>query len=140
MKPAGLENGQGIITAYYLKDPTDPQWANDKDFLEWKAFMAQVLSQRQSGRCRANVYGYAVANLLTDGAQAMRRRPDARQHHEAGGQSEGRRAAAWLLPGIKVNTSPTDFYPIQSVQLARFKGESWELFGDVLSNEASQSQ
>ena len=44
-----------------------------------------------------------------------------------------------LLPGIKVNTSPTDFYPIQSVQLARFKGETWELFGEVLSNEA-QSQ
>ena len=66
----------------------------------------------------------------------MRRRPDPRQHHEAGGEPKDFEPGT-LLPGIKVNTSPTDFYPIEQVQLKRFKGETWELFGPILSGEVA---
>src|SRR5216683_1701077 len=107
LKPAGLDNSKGIITAAYLKDPTDPQWANAPDFLEWKAWMEKYLPQGNMSDA-SYTYAYSVSATM--------------RH---------------VLTGIKINTSPTDFYPIQSVQLARFDGETWQLFGEVLSSESS---
>jgi len=135
MKPAGFENGQGIMTALYLKDPTDPQYANDKDFLEWKAFMQKYYPNGNllDGN---NGYAYAVANLLQT---VLKQCGD--DLTRANVMKQAANVKNLQLPmvteGIKVNTSPTDFYPIQSVRLARFKGETWELFGEVLSNESS---
>jgi branched-chain amino acid transport system substrate-binding protein len=135
MKPAGFENGQGILTAIYQKDPTDPQYANHKDFLEWKAFMQKYYP---TGNLldASNGYAYAVANLLSivlkqcgddlTRANVMRQAANLKDVQ-----------LPMIIEGIKVNTSPTDFYPIQSVRLARFKGETWELFGEILSNEGS---
>ena len=137
MKPAGLDNSQGIITALYLKDPTDKQWESSKDFQDWKAFMGKHLPNGNLSD-GSHVYGYAVANLM---AIVLKQCGDDLSRANVMRQAASLKGVEipLLLPGIKVNTSPTDFYPIQSVQLARFKGETWERFGEILSNEA-QSQ
>jgi branched-chain amino acid transport system substrate-binding protein len=133
MKPAGFENSQGIITAYYLKDPTDPNYAKDKDFLEWKAFMQKYYP---AGNLldASNAYAYSVANLLTT---VLKQCGDDLTRANIMKQAANLKdiQLPMVLDGIKVNTSPTDFYPIQSVRMARFKGESWELFGDIISHE-----
>jgi branched-chain amino acid transport system substrate-binding protein len=135
MKPAGLENSQGIITAVYLKDPTDQQYGKDKDYLEWKAFMEKYYpnGNLQDG---SNAYGYAVANLLHI---VLKQCGDdlTRANVMKQAASVKNVQLPMVIDGIKVNTSATDFYPIQSVRLARFKGETWEQFGEVLSNESS---
>ena len=82
-----------------------------------------------------NVYGYAVGPDAGAGAEAVRRRSHARERDEAGRQPEGLQDCRLLLPGIKINTSPTDFAPIKQVQLRRFKGDRWELFGPTLGSE-----
>jgi len=137
MKPAGVENGQNIITALYLKDPTDKQWESSKDFQDWKAFMAKYMPNGNLADASV-VFGYAVANLMTI---VLKQAGDDLTRANVMKQAASLKAIELplALPGIKINTSATDFYPIQSVQLARFKGETWERFGEVLSNE-SQSQ
>jgi ABC-type branched-subunit amino acid transport system substrate-binding protein len=135
MKPAGLDNAQGILTAAYLKDPTDPQYANDKDFLEWKTFMQKYFPNGNLAD-GSNGYGYAVANLLhivlKQAGNDLTRANIMKQAANLKGIQ-----LPMIIEGVKVNTSPTDFYPIQSVKLARFKGETWDLFGEILSNEAA---
>jgi branched-chain amino acid transport system substrate-binding protein len=135
MKPAGYENCQGILSAHYLKEPTDPEYAKDKDFLEWTEFMKKwyptgSLVQGENG------YGYAVANLLV---HVLKQAGD--DLTRANIMKQAANVKGLQLPmvqeGIKVNTSPTDFYPIQSVKMQRFKGETWERFGDIMSNEAA---
>ncbi len=135
MKPAGFENCQGILSAHYLKDPTDPQWAKDKDFIEWTEFMKKwyptgKLAQGENG------YGYAVANLLV---HVLKQAGDDLTRANIMKQAANLKGVQlpMVQAGIKVNTSPTDFYPIQSVKMQRFKGETWELFGDILSNETA---
>jgi branched-chain amino acid transport system substrate-binding protein len=135
MKPAGFENVQGVLTAAWLKDPTDPQWDSEPDMKEWRAFMAKYIPNGNLAD-GSYVYAYGVAALLRKTlekcgdqltrANLMRQAAGHKQLHLPG-----------LLPGITVSTSPTDFYPIQAVQLSRFKGETWELFGDVMHNEGS---
>ena len=68
----------------------------------------------------------------------MRRQSHPRKHHEAGGQPQGLELDS-LLPGIKINTCATDFAPIEQLQLKRFKGEKWDLFGDIISGERQQT-
>ncbi len=92
LKPAGLENCQGIITAAYYKDPTDPQWANTPDFVEWKAWMAKYLPAANAGDA-FYTYAYAVSATMRD-AEAVRQRADAGKPDEAGCRHEGPRCAA----------------------------------------------
>ena len=135
MKPAGLDNSQGIITAQYLKDPTDKQWENTEDFKAWVAWMDKWMPG--ANKADANyIYGFSVATLMHETLKKC--------GNELTRDNVMKQAANFqkfklplLLPGITINTSPTDYYPIQSVQLARFKGESWDLFGDVMSAEGS---
>ena len=136
MKPAGYENSQGIITAAYLKDPTDKQWDDDAEMKTWRAWMDQVHAAGQPGRRQLRLRLCRRHHDARD-PEEVRRHADARERHEAGGELQEVRACPLLLPGITVSTSPTDFYPIQAVQLARFKGESWELFGEVMHAESS---
>ena len=133
IKPAGYENAQGIITAYYIKDPTDPQFQNEKDVVEWKAFM-QKYYPRGNLEDSSNAYGYAVSSLLHI---VLKQCGDDLTRANVMKQAANLKniQLPMVLEGIKINTSPTDFYPIQAVRLARFKGEKWELFGDILSNE-----
>jgi branched-chain amino acid transport system substrate-binding protein len=134
MKPAGFENSQGIITAQYMKDITDPQWEKSPDVVAWKAFMtkyAPSLDQKD----QSNAYAYAVANLM---AEVLRRCKDdlTRENLMKQAASIQGLEIPILLPGIKINTSPSDFYPIQSEQLSVFKGQKWELFGNLISFES----
>ena len=135
LKPAGLDNSKDIITAAYLKDPTDPQWADAPDFAEWKTFMAKYMPGANLADA-FYVYAYSVSSnmrwVLSQCGDELTR---ANLMKQAASMKD--LVMPLLLPGIKINTSPTDFYPIQSVRLARFDGETWKLFGDVLSHEGS---
>lgn len=134
MKPAGFEAGQDIMTIAYLKDPTDPQWANDPEFLEWKRWM-EKWNPTASLADTLNVYPYALTATLVE---VLKRCGDELTRANVMKQASNLRGlhVPMLLPGITINTSSTDFFPIQSLRLARFKGETWELFGDIISNES----
>ena len=135
LKPAGFETSKGIITAAYLKDATDAQWANDADFKEWKAWMAKYLPDANPADS-GNAYAYSVSatmrHVLTGCGNNLTRENLMKQAASMHGL-----VVPLLLPGITINTSPTDFYPIQAVRLAAFDGETWKLFGDVLASESS---
>jgi branched-chain amino acid transport system substrate-binding protein len=135
LKPAGFETSKGIITAAYLKDATDGQWANDDDFKEWKAWMAKYLPDANPADS-GNAYAYSVSatmrHVLKGCGEELTRENLMKQAASMKGL-----VVPLLLPGITINTSPTDFYPIQAVRLAAFDGETWKLFGDVLASESS---
>jgi branched-chain amino acid transport system substrate-binding protein len=133
IKPAGFDNAQGIITAEYLKDPTDPQWKDDTEIKAWNAFLDKYYPE--ANRADAFViYGYAVAQSM---AQVLKRCGDdltrANVMKQAASMHDD--VVAGLLPGVKINTSPSDFAPISQLQLARFKGGTWERFGDIISSD-----
>jgi len=135
MKPAGYENAQGIITAAYIMDATDKQWDDNAEMKAWKAWMDKNMPQ--ANKADANhIYGYAVSFLMHE---TLKRCGDELTRANLMKQAASFRnfRVPLLLPGITVNTSATDFYPIQAVQLERFKGETWELFGEVMHAESS---
>ena len=137
MKPAGFENGQGIITAQYLKDPTDPQYAKDKDFLEWKAFMQKYYPTGDLNDA-SNAYGYAVSNLVEI---VLKQCGDDLTRANIMKQAANLKdiQLPMIIEGIKVNTSPSDYYPLQAVRLARFKDQTWELFGNIITHEGASN-
>ena len=129
LKPAGLEASKDLITAQYLKDPTDPQWKNDQGYKDWLAFMKKYYPEGNTEDA-FNVFGYTVAQGLVHVLKQC--------GNDLSRENVMKQAASikdlslpMLLPGIKVNTSPTDFYPIEQEQLAKFDGERWVLFGEV---------
>jgi len=130
LTPAGLDKSVGIISTIYGKDPTDPRWANDPAFLEWVAFMKKYYPDG-SLTDSFNVYGYSVAQTLV---QVFKQCGDnlTRENvmHQAANLKNFKTPMA--LPGISINTSPTDFAPIKQMQLVRFDGKTWALFGDVM--------
>ena len=135
LKPAGLENSQGMITALYLMDPTDKQWSDNAEMKVWRTWMNKYMpgASQDDGNY---VFAYAVASLMEE---TLKRCGDTltRENLMKQATSFKKYRVPLLLPGITVSTSPTDYYPIQSVKLARFKGETWELFGDIMSAEGS---
>ncbi len=128
--PAGPENALGIISAAYLKDPTDVAWKDDPGMNEWRAFMAKYMAGADLTDT-GPVFGYGVTYSLhqvlkqcgTDFSRANIMKQAA---------SLNKLAVPVLLPGITVNTSATNFHPIRQMKLQRFNGKSWELFGEVL--------
>jgi branched-chain amino acid transport system substrate-binding protein len=135
IKPAGFENAQGILSAAYAKDGADPQWDNDAGMKKFLDFLAKYYpdGNRLDGSV---VYGYGAAqtmvkvlqmcgddltraNIMKQAASLKDFEPDT------------------LLPGIKINTSPTDFAPIKQLQMMRFKGEKWDLFGPIITDDLS---
>ena len=135
MKPAGFENVQGVITAAWLKDPTDKQWDNDDEMKAWREWMNKYMAGANQGDVNY-VYAYSVSFLME---QTLKKCGDnlTRENLMKQAANHQKLRVPGLLPGITVSTSPTDFYPVQAVQLQRFKGESWELFGEILSAEAA---
>ena len=135
LKPAGFENSQGIVTAVYLKDPTDKQWDDAPDMKEWRAWMAKNMPNANTADANY-VYAYCVANLMVE---TLKRCGDdlTRANVMKQAASFHNHQLPLLLPGITIGTSTSDYYPIQAVQLARFKGETWELFGEVMHAESS---
>ena len=134
MKPAGFENGQGVITAQYIKDPTDPQYANDKDFQEWKAFM-QKYNANANMSDAFTAYAYAVSTLLVHTLKQCGDDLTRANVMKQAASIQGLQLPM-VMAGIKVNTGPTDFYPLQSVRLGKFEGEIFKPFGEVISAEA----
>ncbi|RXH16761.1 branched-chain amino acid ABC transporter substrate-binding protein [Bradyrhizobium guangzhouense] len=135
IKPAGMEASQGIISSAYVKDPTDPQWKNTDDLKAWNAFLDKYYPE--ANRTDANVmYGYAVSQSLV---QVLKQCGDDLTRANIMKQAANIKNATvgGLLPGVQINTSPTDFAPISQLQLMRFKGDTWELFGDVISGDVS---
>jgi branched-chain amino acid transport system substrate-binding protein len=135
IKPAGFEASQGIISSQYLKDTSDPQWKNDAGMKAFDEFLTKYFPEgnRIDG---AVMYGYTVAqgivHVLKQCGDDLTRANVMKQAASIKDLQLG-----GLLPGIKVNTSATDFAPIAQVQLVRFKGEAWERFGEVLSSDAT---
>ncbi len=134
IKPAGFENAQDIISAYYAKDPTDSKWKDDPGMKRWNAFLDKYYPD--ANRADAGVVtGYNVAQTLV---VVLKQCGD-----DLTRENIMRQAASLkdleidgLLPGIRINTSPSDYAPIKQQQLMRFKGENWELFGPVMGGEA----
>ncbi len=131
LKPAGLEKSVGIITTAYGKDPTDPAWDNDPGMNRWRAFMKKYYPEG-SLIDSSNVYGYAVSQTLH---QVLKQAGDNLTRENIMKQAASLKdfETDTGLPGIKINTSPTDFAPIQQMQLARFDGKTWVRFGEVMS-------
>ena len=135
MKPAGFENVQGVMTAQYLMDPTDKQWDSHPDMKLWVDWMKKS-NPGASLQDASNVFAYSVSFLMHE---TLKKCGDnlTRENLMKQAANHQKLKVPLLLPGITVNTSPTDFYPIQAVQLSRFKGETWELFGEVMHAESS---
>ena len=133
IKPAGFENAQGIISAAYLKDVSDPQWENDAGMKEFLNFLAKEFPE--GNKLDASVIvGYAVAQTMV---QVLKQCGDNLTRENIMKQAASLKdfRTEVLLPGIRINTSPTSFAPISSLQLMQFKGERWNLFGDIISGE-----
>jgi branched-chain amino acid transport system substrate-binding protein len=137
MKPAGYEAGQGIISATYLKDSTDTAWKDDAGMKDWHAFMDKYYPD--GDKLSSNtLYGYSVAQTLV---QTLKQAGDDLTRANVMKQAASLKdlVLPLALPGIKINTSPTDFYVFEQMQLMRFKGESWERFGDIIEGKVGGS-
>jgi branched-chain amino acid transport system substrate-binding protein len=133
LKPAGLEASTGVLSTGYLKDPTDPTWDNDAGKKEWAAFMDKYYPDGDKASS-FTVYGYTVAQTLV---QALKQCGDDLTHANVMKQAANLKKLSlpMLLPGIEINTSATDFYPIKQMQMQKFNGERWELFGPIMSGD-----
>ncbi|MFN0317406.1 MAG: ABC transporter substrate-binding protein [Burkholderiales bacterium] len=133
LTPAGLDKSSGIITAQYMKDATDPQWNKDPAMQRWREFMGKYMPGADHSDI-LHVYGYAAAQLMV---HVIKQCGDdlTRENLLKQAGSVKNFEADGLLPGIKNNTSPTDYYPIEQVQLQQFDGKRWVLFGPVMGHE-----
>jgi branched-chain amino acid transport system substrate-binding protein len=132
LTPAGLDKSIGIVTSLYAKDPTDPQWANDQGFKDWSAWMDKYFPDGDKTDT-FNVFGYNVAYTVV---AVLKQCGDELTRANVMKQAANIKdlEVPMLLPGVKINTSPTDFFPIEQEQLARFNGKVFELFGKVYGN------
>ena len=134
MKPAGFENGQGVLSAHYAKDAGDAQWKDDPGMKKFLAFLDKHYPDADRSNSQV-IYGYGAAQTLTKilemcgddltRANIMKQAANLKDF-----------TPDTVLPGVRINTSATDFAPIEQLQMMRFKGEKWEMFGDVISGEA----
>ena len=133
IQPAGFENAQGIISVAFLMDPLDPQWKDDPGMKAFDEFLAKDFPAGNRADSLV-VTGYNMAQTLV---QVLKQCGDNLTRENVMKQAANLKdfRTTNLLPGITINTSPIDFAPIKQVQLRRFKGETWELFGPVFSSE-----
>jgi branched-chain amino acid transport system substrate-binding protein len=135
LKPAGFENAKGILSTAYLKDATDPQWKDDAGLKNYFAFMDKYFPE--GDRTNALVgYGYSVAQTMV---QVLKQCGDNLTRENVMKQAASLKELQQdlLLPGIKINTSATDFYPIDQNQMMKFNGERWEYFGPIMTGATS---
>jgi branched-chain amino acid transport system substrate-binding protein len=134
-KPAGLENAAGILSSSYLKDPTDPTWRDDAGLGEWRSFMERYYPEGD----RTNVftvYGYSVAQTLVRVLERCGDDLTRRNVMRQAASLDGLRLPM-LLPGVTVSTRANDYAPIKQLQMMRFTGETWELFGPIRKAEVA---
>jgi hypothetical protein len=135
IQPAGEEKALGIVSSFFLKDPTDPGWKDDAGMNEWRAFMAKYLPDADL-KDGAYVYSYGVSLAMM---QVLK---------QCGGDFSRanimKQAASLqdlelpvLLPGMRINTSPTNYHPIRQMQLGRWNGKSWERFGALIEGSGA---
>ena len=133
IKPAGFENSQDIISANYVKDVSDPQWKDDAGMKQFLDFMAKDFpdGDKLDG---GTIVGYGAAQTLV---QVLKQCGDNLTRENVMKQAASLKdfRTEVLLPGININTGPADFAPISQLQLMRFKGQKWELFGDIISGD-----
>jgi branched-chain amino acid transport system substrate-binding protein len=133
LKPAGLDNARGILSTAFFKDPTDPTWKNDAAYKEWLAFMNKYYpdgDKTSNNVVIAYLEGQTLVQVLNQCGDNLTRENVMKQAANLKNLELG-----LLLPGIKVNTSPSDFAPVKQMQMMRFNGASWELFGPVRTGE-----
>jgi branched-chain amino acid transport system substrate-binding protein len=128
MQPAGLENGTGIFTSQYIKDPTDPQWVNDPGMKEWAEWMKKYYPGGNIADA-FNVYGYSVAQTVV--AMLKQCGDNLTRENVMKQASSLDMTLPMLLPGVNIKTSADDFYPIEREQLAKFDGKTWVRFGKI---------
>jgi branched-chain amino acid transport system substrate-binding protein len=135
IKPAGFENAQGILSAAYAKDGADAQWNNDPGMKKFYEFLAKYDSDANK-LDGSVVYGYGAAQTLV---QVLKQCGDDLTRENVMKQAASLKnfTPDTLLPGVTINTSATDFAPIKQLQMMRFKGEKWELFGDIITDDFS---
>jgi branched-chain amino acid transport system substrate-binding protein len=131
LQPAGLEKAVSLISIAFYRDPTDPAWKDDKAVKDYYAFMKKYYPDGNPDDA-LNAYGYSVAQTLV---QTLKQCGDNLTRDNVMREAANLKdlELPMLLPGIKLNTSPTDFYPIEQVQLIRFDGKSWVRFGELMS-------
>jgi branched-chain amino acid transport system substrate-binding protein len=133
LEPAGLESSVGLLSSAYAKDPRDPEFENDPAMKDWRAWMSKYLPDGDVRR-PGFVHGYnsaaTVVQVLKQAGNDLSRENIMRQ-----ATNLRELVLPMLLPGIKVNTSPTDYYAVQQLQLMRFDGQRWVRFGDLVYDE-----
>jgi branched-chain amino acid transport system substrate-binding protein len=135
MKPAGLEASEGVLSAGYLKDASDPQWTNDEGMKKFMAFVDKYMPGANISDANL-VYGFAAAETMV---QALKQCGDDLTRENVMKQAASLKdfAPDTLLPGIKVNTGSTDFAPIEQLKMMQFKNGKWDFFGDIISAETN---
>ncbi|MCX7321868.1 MAG: ABC transporter substrate-binding protein, partial [Hyphomicrobiales bacterium] len=138
MQPAGFENAQGVLSASYNKDGTDPQWKDDAGIKKWSAFIDKYMPEANKADS-STIYGYGAAQTLV---KVLEMCGDDLTRANVMKQAASLKdfEPDTLLPGIKINTSPADFAPISQLQMQRFKGKAWERFGEIFAGEIPASQ
>jgi len=133
--PAGLQNCKGIVSDFWLKDPNDPSWKDDAGFKWWLGFMDKWYPEGDKKDLN-NVYGPSAAATVV---QVLKQCGDELTRENVMKQAANLHdfTVPMLLPGIKINTSPTDFAPVKQVQMAQFNGERWVLFGELITGAAT---
>ncbi len=135
MIPAGPENGIGIISSAYGKDPTDPRWENDTGMKEWRTFMAKYYPEgdmKDAGNVTAFGLTHTMRTVLRNCGEDLSRENLLKQATNLRDVEN-----PVLLPGIRINTSPTNYHPIRQLQLMRWTGKTWDLFGDIISGTSA---
>ena len=130
LEPAGVDNAKGMISAAYLKDPTDPTWKEDRGMKEWRDFINSTMPGSDMTDVNLN-YGYATARTLE---QVLRQCGNDFSRENIMKQATNLKDIdiPMLLPGIKINTSPTNYHPLRQLQLQRWDGKNWVLFGKII--------
>ena len=133
LTPAGLDKSVGVITALYMKDPTDPQWESDEGMRRWHEFMAKYMPNADISDF-LHVFGYGAAQLME---LVLRNAGDDLSRENLMKQATSLKGVQLdtMLPGILIDTGSDDYFLIEQLQLARFDGKRWVLFGEVIGHE-----
>jgi ABC-type branched-subunit amino acid transport system substrate-binding protein len=137
LKAAGFDISKGIISSAYMKDPFDAAWDNDPAIQKWRAFLDKYDPEAAKNDIYAGI-AYVVSQVMV---QVLKQCGDDVSSDNIMKQAANLRdfECDLLLPGIKVNTSPTDYYPLEQLQLIRFNGERYEALGPVIDGDISKA-
>ena len=135
LTPAGLDKSVGLLTLQYYKDPNDPQWKDDPNMLEWRAFMGRYYREGDP-KDASNLYAYLTAQTMV---HVLKQCGNDLTRENLMKQAANIKALKLplMLPGMTLNTTPTDYFLVKQGQLAKFTGTQWQGFGDVLSTGSS---